>query len=67
MDGRQDCAGSVGDDLEVSVSPSGDVADAVVGGVESEQSGQDVGDGFGFDFGAASVQLCGVNVSAGVA
>ena len=47
--------GGVGDDVGVAFGPSGDVADAVVAGVDAEHSGGDVGDGFGFDLAAAAV------------
>lgn len=40
----EDVGCGFGDDLGVSFCPAGDVADAVVGGVESEHSGDDVGD-----------------------
>ena len=38
------------DQVGVCFAPSGDVADAVGGGVDSEHSGDNVGDGFGFGF-----------------
>lgn len=55
MRGREDALGGEEDGCGVAVGPSGDVADAVVAGVEAEGSGDDVCHGFGFGLGYAAV------------
>jgi hypothetical protein len=55
VDCVDDGGGGVLDEVGVAVGPGGEVAGAVVAGVESGEGGEDVGDRFGFGFVPASV------------
>lgn len=55
-----DSGGGVTDDLGVAVGPAGDVGEGVRGGVDAEGVGDEVGDGFGFDFFASAAGAVGV-------
>lgn len=51
----QDSGGGLFDEFGFPFAPAGDVADAVVAGVQAQDAGDDVGDAFGFGFFDAAV------------